>query len=95
MGFRKSFDDLRERQILIRDDGTQYIELDFQITDLAGNVTDVLLELVLDPDAPLMPGTDQRDLPDRQLPVTLYELIEYYLITGQMEELAALVSSEQ
>jgi hypothetical protein len=85
MAFHKKFSDLRERPVLARPDGTEYILLEFQIRDFAGNTTTVSLELTLDPNAPIIQGTDQRDLPPRDLPTTLYELLEYYMITGQTD----------
>jgi len=95
MAFHKKFTDLRERPIVTRPDGSQYILLEFTIRDLAGNTTAVALELTLDPTAPVIQGTEQRDLPPRELAVTLYELLEYYMITGQTDltdlELPALV----
>ncbi|MDA0283348.1 MAG: hypothetical protein O3B86_08330 [Planctomycetota bacterium] len=83
MTFRRRFNDLAERPILTADDGTQSIELTFTISDPAGNTLDVVVVVVLDPNAPLVPGTDQRDLPPREVPTTLAELIEYYYLTGQ------------
>lgn len=83
MSFRKRFRDLEERTIHTDDAGTQYIELDFTIRDLAGNTADVIVRLVLDPNAPIVPGTGQRDLPPREVPVTLAELLEYYFLTGE------------
>lgn len=83
MSFRKRFNDLEDRPILTDDDGTQYIELDFTIRDLAGNATDVIVRVVLDPDAPIVPGTGQRPLPPREVPTTLAELLEYYFLTGE------------
>ena len=53
-----------------------------QAKDLAGNETPVELKLRLDPNAPLVPGTTQRDLPPRDLPQTLLELLEFYVYTG-------------
>jgi hypothetical protein len=83
MTFRRRFNDLEERPILTAEDGTQTIELAFTINDLAGNTLDVVVVITLDPDAPLVPGTNQRDLPPREVPTTLAELIEYYYLTGQ------------
>ncbi|MFT4559684.1 MAG: hypothetical protein ACI92S_005077 [Planctomycetaceae bacterium] len=83
MTFRRRFNDLEERPILTAEDGTQTIELAFTINDLAGNTLDVVVVIILDPDAPLVPGTNQRDLPPRVVPTTLAELIEYYYLTGQ------------
>ena len=83
MSFRRRFNDLEERTIHTDEDGTQYIELDFTISDLAGNSTDVIVRIVLDPNAPIVPGTGQRDLPPRQVPTTLAELLEYYFLTGE------------
>ena len=83
MMFRRRFRDLEERPILTAEDGTQTIELDFTINDPAGNTLDVVVVITLDPDAPLVPGTGQRDLPPREVPTTLAELIEYYYLTGQ------------
>jgi len=83
MMFRRRFNDLAERPILTADDGTQTIELAFTINDPAGNTLDVVVVITLDPDAPLVPGTGQRDLPPRAVPTTLAELIEYYYLTGQ------------
>lgn len=83
MSFRRRFNDLEDRTIHTDDDGTQYIELDFTIQDLAGNTTDVVVRIVLDPNAPIVPGTGQRDLPPRDVPVTLAELLEYYFLTGE------------
>jgi hypothetical protein len=95
MAFHKRFTDLRERPIVTRPDGSQYILLEFTIRDLAGNTTAVALELTLDPTAPVIQGAEQRDLPPRELAVTLYELLQYYMITGQTDltdlELPALV----
>jgi len=85
MSFRKRFNDLEERPILTDEDGIQYIELDFTIRDLAGNTTAVIVRVVLDPDAPIVPGTGQRDLPPREVPTTLAELIEYYFLTGDTD----------
>lgn len=85
MTFRKKFKDLQERPILTDEDGTEYIELSFTIRDLAGNSLDVTVRVVLDPDAPLVPGTGQRDLPPRPVPQTLAELIEYYFLTGETD----------
>jgi hypothetical protein len=85
MMFHKKFDDLRERPLVTRPDGSQFILLDFTIRDLAGNTTTVTLELTIDPTAPVIQGTEQRDLPPRELSVTLYELLEYYMITGQTD----------
>jgi ribosomal protein S19E (S16A) len=87
MGFSKAFDDLKQRPVVTRADGSQFIRLEFQIRDLAGNTTNVVLELNLDPNAPLVPGTGQRDLPPRELPVTLLELLSYYYLTGQLDRL--------
>jgi hypothetical protein len=86
MGFYKEFDDLEDRPILTRGN-TRYILLEFTIRDLAGNFTLVKLELVVDPKAPVQPGTGQRDLPPREMPTTLLELLRYYLITGQTENM--------
>ena len=83
MTFRKRFNELAERPILTADDGTEFIELGFTIHDLAGNTLDVVVVVVLDPNAPLVPGTGQRDLPPRAVPTTLAELIEHYYLTGQ------------
>ena len=83
MHFRKEFDDLTMRTIKTDSHGKQYLELDFQISDLAGNVTSVLLRVMLDPTVPIVPGTGQRDLPPRELPRTLIALLEYYYLTGQ------------
>lgn len=83
MMFRRRFNDLEERPILTAEDGTQTIELAFTINDIAGNTLDVVVVITLDPDAPLVPGTNQRDLPPRAVPTTLAELIEYYYLTGQ------------
>ena len=52
-GFTRRFTDLTTRPLLTRDDGSQYIALDFQVKDRAGNATDVVLELALDPAAPM------------------------------------------
>ena len=83
MSFKKKFTNLAELEVQTRTDGTQYLMLDFTIRDLAGNETRVQLELTLDPDAPLVPGTDQRDLPPREMPRTLLELLDWYYITNQ------------
>lgn len=85
MSFRRRFRDLESRPILTEDNGTQFIELNFTIRDLAGNTTDITLRLVLDPTVPLVPGTGQRDLPPRTMPTTLIELLEYYYLTGQSD----------
>jgi len=90
MSFAKKFEDLQTRPIQTRADGSQFIRLEFQIKDLAGNTTNVVLELNLDPNAPLVPGTGQKDLPPRELPVTLLELLQYYYLTGQTERLGDL-----
>ena len=73
MSFRRRFRDLESRPILTDENGTQYIELNFTIRDLAGNTTDITLRLVLAPTVPLVPGTGQRDLPPRTMPTTLIE----------------------
>ena len=78
--FRQKFDNLEELPVLMKDDGTQYLELTFTIRDAAGNETEVRLELILDPDAPIVPGTNQRDLPPRDMPLTLLELLRTYII---------------
>ena len=78
--FKKKFQDLESREILTRADGSQYMLLEFTIKDLAGNTTDIVLELNLDLNAPIVPGTAQRDLPDRDLPITLEELLKQYII---------------
>lgn len=78
--FKKKFKDLEQREILTRADGSQYMLLEFTIKDLAGNTTTVVLELNLDPNAPIVPGTGQRDLPPRVLPITLEELLQQYII---------------
>ena len=80
--FRKRYGDLRDAEILTDADGTEYINLSFTVTDLAGNSLAVTVRVVLDPDAPLVPGTAQRNLPPRRTPKTLDELIEYYFLTG-------------
>ncbi len=85
MHFRKKFDDLEEREILTDADGTQFLMLSFSVRDLAGNTTGVTLRVVLDPNVPLVPGTDQRDLPPRAVPTTLAELLEYYFLTGETD----------
>ena len=85
--FRKQFDDLSDRPIIVDNNGVPAIWLDFRISDLAGNRTNVRVKLVLDESAPVIPGTTQQELPARELPDTLNELIEYYLSTGQGEKL--------
>ena len=85
MQFKKTFHDLESREIFIRDDGTVYLLLDFQVKDLAGNAVDISLELTLDPEAPFVQGTGQRDLSERELPTILLNLIRQYLIISQLE----------
>ena len=56
MSFAKKFSDLQDREIF-RDASGQYLLLEFTIQDLAGNATPVSIQLRLDPNAPLVPGT--------------------------------------
>ena len=77
--FKRNFKDLESLQVTTID-GKRYLVLEFDINDLAGNVTPVTVHVLLDPDAPLVPGTGQRDLPARELPLTLYELLQFYII---------------
>ena len=83
MHFRKEFKDLESRAIKTDTKGKKYLELDFQIRDLAGNTTSVLLRVMLDSTVPIVPGTGQRDLPPREVPRTLAALLEYYYLTGE------------
>ena len=83
MHFRRKFNDLETRTIKTDSKGKKYLELDFQIRDLAGNTTSVLLRVMLDSTVPIVPGTGQRDLPPREVPRTLAALLEYYYLTGE------------
>ncbi len=83
MHFRREFNDLQTRTIKTDAQGKKYLELDFQIRDLAGNTTSVLLRVMLDSTVPIVPGTGQRDLPPREVPRTLAALLEYYYLTGE------------
>jgi hypothetical protein len=84
MHFRRQFKNLQTLPKKTDAAGKQYLELTFTIQDLAHNVTTVTLKVVLDPNAPIVPGTDQRDLPPREIPRTLAELLEYYFLTGEV-----------
>ncbi len=84
MHFRREFKDLKSRPIKIDASGKQYLEITFSIHDLAGNTTSISLKVYLDPTVPIQPGTGQRDLPPREVPRTLAELLEYYYLTGQL-----------
>ena len=83
MSFRREFKHLDDLPIEYRADGTPFLTISFTIRDLAGNETRISLQVVLDPNAPIVPGTAQRDLPPRDMPRTLTELLEYYFLTGQ------------
>ncbi len=83
MHFRREFKDLQTRPILTDSLGKKYINLTFNIHDLAGNTTSVSLKVYLDPTVPIVPGTGQRDLPPRDVPRTLAELLAYYYLTGE------------
>ena len=83
MHFRREFKDLRGYTIKTDASGKKYLTLEFSVNDLAGNMTQVVLNVFLDPTVPIVPGTGQRDLPPREVPVTLAELLEYYYLTGQ------------
>lgn len=83
MHFRREFKDLKSRPIKTDANGKQYLAITFEIRDLAGNATSVSLKVYLDPTVPIQPGTGQRDLPPREVPRTLAELLEYYYLTGQ------------
>lgn len=83
MHFRREFKDLRGYTIKTDASGKKYLDITFEIHDLAGNTTSVLLKVFLDPTVPIVPGTGQRDLPPREVPRTLAELLEYYYLTGQ------------
>jgi len=78
--FRMRFNTLEGMPILTRPDGTQFILLQFEIRDRAGNTTSVSLEVTLDPNAPIVPGTGQRDLPELPVSKTLQALLNDYLI---------------
>ena len=49
----RTFTDLLSRPVQTRPDGTQFITLDFRTSDLSGNVLSAVLEVTLDPAAPL------------------------------------------
>jgi hypothetical protein len=49
----KTFTDLLSRPVQTRADGSRFITLDFRTSDLAGNPADSVLELNLDPSAPM------------------------------------------
>ena len=83
MHFRREFKDLKTRPIKIDANGKQYLEITFNVRDLAGNTTAISLKVFLDSTVPIQPGTGQRDLPPREVPRTLAELLEYYYLTGQ------------
>ncbi len=83
MHFRREFKDLKTRPIKTDASGKNYLDITFNIRDLAGNTTSVSLKVFLDPTVPIQPGTGQRDLPPREVPRTLAELLEYYYLTGQ------------
>jgi hypothetical protein len=83
MHFRREFKDLKSRPIKTDASGKKYIDITFEIHDLAGNTTAVSLKVFLDSTVPIQPGTGQRDLPPREVPRTLAELLEYYYLTGQ------------
>ncbi len=84
MHFRREFKDLKSLTIKTDASGKQYLEITFNIRDLAGNTTSISLKVFLDPTVPIQPGTGQRDLPPREVPRTLAELLEYYYLTGQI-----------
>ena len=48
-----TYTDLSTRPVQTRPDGSRYIALDFQTSDLAGNLVSATLELTLDPSAPM------------------------------------------
>lgn len=83
MSFRREFKNLQTLPKKTDANGKQYLELTFSIRDLAGNETSITLKVMLDPNAPIVPGTQQRDLPPRDIPRTLTELLEYYFLTGE------------
>ncbi|MFM9965219.1 MAG: G8 domain-containing protein [Planctomycetaceae bacterium] len=83
MHFRREFKDLSSRPIKTDASGKRYLDITFNIRDLAGNTTSISLKVFLDPTVPIQPGTGQRDLPPREVPRTLAELLEYYYLTGQ------------
>lgn len=83
MHFRREFKDLNKLPIKTDASGKKYLEINFNVRDLAGNTTAISLKVYLDPTVPIVPGSGQRDLPPREVPRTLAELLEYYYLTGE------------
>ncbi len=84
MHFRREFKDLKSLPVKTDASGKKYLEINFSVRDLAGNSTAISLKVYLDSTVPIQPGTGQRDLPPREVPRTLAELLEYYYLTGQL-----------
>ena len=80
--FRKKFDDLDTLSV-VAIDGREYLELEFEVRDKSGNTTSVVVHILLDPEAPVVPGTAQESLPARNIPLTLQELLQYFIIRAQ------------
>ncbi len=76
--FKKKFKNLDQMPVQTRDDGTKYLVLEFDVKDLAGNVTKIRHELTIDSNAPLVQDRGfRRDLPKRELSETLLSLIGF------------------
>ena len=77
--FQREFENL-EALPVVEIDGRQYLELTFDVDDLAGNVTPVVVHVLLDSDAPLVPATVQDEMSLHILPTTFEELLQFNII---------------
>ncbi len=83
--FRKRFKGkaLLELPVMTRDDGSQFIALEFEVKDFAKNATPYALEVDLDPDAPRASKKKRKKLDSRKVTKALKRLL------GVPEESAA------
>jgi hypothetical protein len=76
-GFYLHFANLDQLPLQTRPDGSLFVVLRFTIRDRAGNLTDVALELTVDPMAPRLRDIGFVDLPERSVSVTLVALLGF------------------
>lgn len=77
--FTKNFSgaDLVKLPRLVGADGKEFVELKFTIKDKAGNKTEVIFKLVLDPSLPTTAAQVRKNLPARKVPKVLMLLLGF------------------
>jgi hypothetical protein len=75
--FHKRFSNLDLLPQFKRADGSVYVVVKFTIKDLAGNKTEVALQVTIDPKAPLQMDIGFKKLPPRQVSETLLALLGF------------------